>query len=167
MARVKETVWRDLTGQSDRWVRTLLLAVIIGRLSLMAVGVVVLLAFGEGATDGFSGLTESLDLEWVFAGLLFSPIVESLGIRLVVWLLGSRAGWGWPVWATALSCALLAIPLHGLSPVSVAVAPFFALMAMIQHHWMDKGRGWSGFWLIVAIHVVANGAAIGGMILLG
>ena len=167
MAKVKETVWRDLTGQSDRWVRTLLLGVIVGRLSLLVIGVGVLMAFGGGALEGFSGLIEIPDLEWMFFGLLFAPIVESLGIRLAVWVLGSRIGWGWPVWATALICAALAIPLHGLTPLSFAVAPFFALMASVQHNWMNKGRAWAGFWLIVVIHAVANGAAIGAMILLG
>lgn len=166
MAKAKETVWRDITGQSDRWMRTLLLVVIVGRISLLAIAVGVLMAFGGGAMEGFTGLIETPDLEWMFFGLLVSPMVESLAIRLAVWVLGSRVGWGWPVWATALTCATLAVPMHGFTPVSLAVAPFFALMAMVQHHWMNRGRGWAGFWLIVAIHAVANGAAIAGVILL-
>lgn len=51
----RHSFWRDLTGQSDRWVRTLLLSVAIGRLSLMAVGVVILLAvfaLDSGEVDG-------------------------------------------------------------------------------------------------------------------
>lgn len=173
-AAPRHSFWRDLTGQSERWVRTLVLAVVIGRLSLVAVGVVVLLAVSaagggevEGALDQFSGLTETLTAEWVFAALVFAPLIESLGIRLVVWVLGSRTGWAWPVWATSLTCALLAIPFHGLGPLSLAVAPFFALMAAIQHHWMSRGRGWSGFWLITAIHLAANAVAVLVMGLLG
>ena len=47
------------------------------------------------------------------------------------------------------------------------LAPFFALMAAIQHHWMNRGRGWAGFWLITAIHVAANAIALLAMALLG
>lgn len=147
---------------------------VIGRLSFVAVGVAVLLAVTaggggdvDGAMDQYSGLTDVLTAEWVFAALVFAPLIESLGIRLVVWVLGGRAGWGWPVWATSLTCALLAIPFHGLGPISLAVAPFFALMAAIQHHWMSRGRGWSGFWLITAIHLAANTVAVLAMGLLG
>ncbi len=166
--------WRDLTGQSDRWVRTLVLAVVIGRLSLVAFGVVILLAIlvfargdADAAMDQYSGLTDVLTAEWVFAALVFAPLVESLAIRLVVWLLGGGDRRKWPVWATSLACALLAIPLHGLGPLSLAVAPFFALMAAIQHHWMKRGRGWAGFWLITAIHFAANAVALLTMALLG
>jgi len=155
--------WRDLTGQSERWVRTLVLAVVVGRLSLVVLGFAIVLAAGPGATDQYSGLIDVLTGEWVFVALVFAPLTESLAIRLVVWLLGRK----WPVWATALACAALAVPFHGLSPVSLAVAPFFALMAIIQHHWMERGRGWAGFWLITAIHAAANGIALLGMALLG
>jgi hypothetical protein len=166
--------WRDLTGQSERWLRTLVLAVVIGRLSLVAFAGAILLAVSvtaDGDVDGtmnqYSGLIDALTLEWVFVALLFAPLTESLGIRLVVWLAGSPRGWKWPVWATALACAALAIPIHGLGPLSLAVAPFFALMAAIQHHWMVRGRGWAGFWLITAIHAAANGLAVLGVALLG
>ena len=166
--------WRDLTGRSDRWVRTLVLAVVIGRLSLVAVGVGILMVVSlashqdpDGVMDQYSGLTDVLTVEWVFAALVFAPLIESLAIRLVVWMLGSQVGWKWPVWATALACAALAVPLHGLGPLSLAVAPFFALMAAIQHHWMDRGRGWAGFWLITAIHFAANAFALLTMALLG
>ena len=159
----RNTVWRDLTGQSERWGRTLLLAVVVGRLSLVALGAAIVLVVGPGATDQYSGLTDVLTGEWVFVALVFAPLTESLAIRLVVWLLGGK----WPVWATALACAALAVPFHGLGPVSLAVAPFFALMAAIQHHWMNRGRGWAGFWLITAIHVAANALALLAMALLG
>ncbi|MDP1778529.1 MAG: hypothetical protein Q8K90_07965 [Brevundimonas sp.] len=170
--KTRHSFWRDLTGQSERWVLTLVLAVVIGRLSLVAVGVAILLVVAanrdpDGVMDQYSGLTDVLTAEWVFAALVFAPLIESLAIRLVVWLLGSRVGWKWPVWATALTCALLAIPLHGLGPLSLAVAPFFALMAAIQHHWMNRGRGWAGFWLITAIHLAANALALLAMALLG
>lgn len=173
--KARLTLWRDLTGQSQRWGRTLVLAVVIGRLSLIALGIAVLMMVGagggdgaeEGAVDQFSGLTDVLTAEWMFAALVFAPLTESLAIRIVVWGLGGRARWRWPVWATALACAALAIPFHGLGPLSLAVAPFFALMAAIQHHWMKRGRGWAGFWLIVAIHVAANGMALLTMALLG
>lgn len=171
---IRHSFWRDLTGQSDRWVRTLVLAVVIGRLSLVAAGVAILLAISaaadgdiDGAMDQYSGLTDVLNAEWIFAALVFAPLVESLAIRLVVWLLGGGDRRRWPVWATSLACALLAIPLHGLGPLSLAVAPFFALMAAIQHHWMNRGRGWAGFWLITAIHVAANALALLAMAFLG
>lgn len=144
-----------------------MLAVVVGRLSLAALGVAILMAAGEGAIDRYSGATDVLTAEWIFVAVAFAPLTESLAIRLVVWMLGSRAGWAWPVWATALSCALLAIPLHGLGPLSLAVAPFFALMAAIQHHWMSRGRGWAGFWLITAIHLAANAIAVFAMALIG
>lgn len=166
----RHSFWRDLTGQSERWGRTLLLAVVVGRLSLVAAGVVILMTVSlvspqdaDGVMDQYSGLTDVLTAEWVFVALVFAPLSESLAIRLVVWLLGRK----WPVWATSLACALLAIPLHGLGPLSVAVAPFFALMAAIQHHWMNRGRGWAGFWLITAIHFAANAVALLTMALLG
>lgn len=144
-----------------------MLAVVVGRLSLVALGIAILMAAGEGALDQYSGLTDVLTPEWVFVALVFAPLTESLALRLVVWMLGSRVGWGWPVWATAIACGALAVPLHGLGPVSLAVAPFFALMAAIQHHWMSRGRGWQGFWLILAIHLVANALAVLGMALIG
>lgn len=165
--KARHAVWRDLTGQSERWGRTLVLAVIVGRLSLLVLGLAVLLAAGAGSMDQYSGLTDVLTVEWVFAALVFAPLFESLAIRLVVWLLGSRVGWGWPVWATSAACAVLAVPFHGLGPLSLAVAPFFALMAAIQHHWMNRGRGWAGFWLITAIHVAANALALLAMAVLG
>jgi hypothetical protein len=164
---VRPTFWRDLTGQTERWARTLVFAVVVGRLSLVALGIAILLAAGEGALDQFSGLTDVPTSEWVFIALVFAPLTESLAIRFVVWLLGSGSVWKLPVWATAMVCGALAVPLHGLSPVSLAVAPFFALMAAIQHHWMNRGRGWAGFWLIVAIHLVANAVAVCGMALIG
>ena len=165
--------WRDLTGQSDRWLRTLLLAVVIGRLSLVAAGILILAAVNLAApedagrvTGQYSGLTDVLTAEWIFIALVFAPLTESLAIRLIVWLLGRRPRPGWPAWATATASALLAIPLHGLGPLSLAVAPFFALMAAIQHHWMNRGRGWAGFWLITAIHFAANAIALLTMALL-
>lgn len=159
---VLANVWRDLTGQSERWVRTLVLAVVIGRLSLVVLGFLILLAVGAGATDQYSGMIDAVTAEWVLVGLVFAPLVESLAIRLVVWVLGRRR----PVRITAAACALLSVPFHGLGPLSLAVAPFFALMAMIQHHWMERGRGWAGFWLITAIHAAANGIALLGAALL-
>lgn len=163
---VRSAVWRDLTGQSDRWGRTLVWAVVVGRLTMMAIGVPIMLLAGDGADDQFSGMIDGLTDAWIFAGLVFAPLIESLCIRLVVWMLGSRAGLGWPAWATALACGAIAVPLHGLSLVSLAVAPFFGLMAAIQHHWMNRGQGWAGFWLIVGIHVVANGLALLAMTLI-
>lgn len=160
-------LWRDLTGQSVRWGRTLVLTVVIGRVSILLVGLPILLLAGEEAMQGFSGQAEALTGVWVFAALVFAPLSESLVVRLLVWLLGSRACLGWPVWATAIACGALSVPLHGLSLFSLAVAPFFALMAAIQHHWMNRGRGWAGFWLITVIHAVANGLALIVMALMG
>lgn len=164
---VRRTFWSDLTGQSDRWGRTLVLTVVFGRLSALLIGLPILMLAGDGADDQFSGMADALTDDWVFAGLVFAPLIESLGIRLVVWTLGSRAGLNWPVWATALACGAVAVPLHGLSLMSMATAPFFALMAAIQHHWMNRGRGWAGFWLVVAIHLVVNALGMLAMVLIG
>jgi len=167
-ARQKTGFWDDLTGRSDRWIRTLVWAVIVGRLSLIILGVIILLVASIGSTEtaameAYSGLTDVLDAEWVFVALVFAPLTESLSIIFLVWLLGGQGGWRWPVWATALICAIASVPFHGLGPLSLAVAPFFALMAVIQHNWMLRGRIWAGFWLIVAIHFAANALGVLGM----
>lgn len=164
---IRQTFWRDLTGQSDRWGRTLVLAVVVGRLSFMALVLSIVLIAGEGADDNFSGIPDALTEEWIIASLAFAPLIESLAICFVVWLLGNHKGLGWPVRATSLACGVLAVPLHGLSLASFAVFPFFFLMAAIQHHWMNRGKGWEGFWLIVAIHLVANALGLIAMALLG
>lgn len=164
---VRPTFWRDLTGQTERWGRTLVLTVVVGRLSLVVLGVAIMMAAGEEAMDQYSGLTDVLTSEWVFLALVFAPLTESLSIRFIIWFLGSGVVLKWPVWATAMAVGALAVPLHGLSPFSLAVAPFFALMAAIQHHWMNRGRAWGGFWLIAAIHLVANALAVLAMALIG
>lgn len=162
----RQAFWRDLTGQSDHWGRTLVLAVVVGRLSFMALGMFIVLIAGEGADDNFSGIPDALTEEWIIASLAFAPLVESLAICFVVWLLGSQKSLGWPVWATSLACGVLAVPYHGLSLASLSVLPLFAIMAAIQHHWMNRGKGWPGFWLIVAIHLVVNALGLLAMALL-
>lgn len=153
---IRHSFWRDLTGQSERWLRTIVLSVLVGRLSLLAIGSVVVAVAGIEVVEQYSGRIESLKPGVILSALLVAPIIESLAIRLAVWVFGSRFGWKWPVWATALACAALAVPLHGLGPMSLVAAPFFGLMAAIQHHWMVRGRGWAGFWLITAAHAAGN-----------
>lgn len=161
---IAKAAWNDLIGKSDRWVSTVLYAVVIGRLSTIAIGLLVFLAGGEAAKEGFTGLTDRIDRDWILKALISAPVVESFWIAALVFLMGHKASWGWPVWATALVWGILAVPLHGLSALSLSVAPLFALMAAIQHHWMAKGRGWAGLCLIILIHFLANALAIGAMI---
>ena len=40
-------------------------------------------------------------------------------------------------------------------------------MAAIQHHWLMRGDRWVGYWLIVAIHALANGIAMGAAFAIG
>jgi len=153
------TLWNDLTGRSPRWVRTFFLGLVFGKLSMTLVAMAVQ-SLGAEDQERFSGAPGALSLEFIFAALVFAPLLESLAVLGVVWLLARQGRRRWPVWSTALVCAALAIPLHGLSAYSVLVAPFFALMAAIQHNWMDRGQGKVGFWLNVSIHFAANSLGV-------
>ncbi|MFY8143144.1 MAG: hypothetical protein ACOVMT_04585 [Caulobacter sp.] len=158
---IANAAWRDLIGVSDRWVRTVLYALLIGRLSKIAIAILFFLTIGEVSGEGFSGKIERLDLDFLVKALIFAPVFESLAIAGLVFLMGHKAGWGWPVWATALVCGVLAIPFHGLSALSLLVAIPFAIMAAIQHNWMAKGRGWVGLCLIILIHLLGNAVSVG------
>lgn len=150
--------WADLTGASDRWVRTLVLAVVIGRLSMTALGLIVILAAGERSTVGFTGVIESLGAGEVFAAVVGAPVIETLILLLIVWLVGFKLKASRTV--TAVVAALAFIPQHGLALASVMVAPFFALEAVILYNWMRRGKGGGGFWLVLAIHAIANGLSV-------
>lgn len=157
--------WRDLIGASPRWGRTILYAVVTGRLSIMALAIAVYAIVGEGADAGFSGVIRSVDPGMIFAIVVGAPVLESLVVLLLVWLFSRKLKWPLPV--TVALTALLFIPQHGISVAALVVAPFFGLMAAIQHHWLMRGRAWAGFWLIVVIHGLANGIAMGAVIALG
>lgn len=150
--------WADLTGASDRWGRTILYAVAIGRLSMLALGIVVLLAFGEGGVEGFTGFIESVDAATIFAAVFAAPFLESLILALIVWAVGFKLKASRAV--TAVVAGLAFIPQHGLAAASVMVAPFFALEALILMNWMRRGEGGTGFWLVFVIHAVANSLSV-------
>lgn len=158
--------WDDLTGRSPRWMRTFFLGLVLGKLSSVLVGLAIR-SLGFQGEEQFSGAPSALSGELIFSALVFAPLFESLAVLGVFWLLARKSRRRWPVWSTALACAVLSIPLHGLSAYSVLVAPFFALMAAIQHNWMDRGEATVGFWLIVSIHFVANGLSVLATAMLG
>jgi len=157
--------WRDLIGASPRWGRTILYAVVIGRLSIMAVAMVVYGLAGAEADAGFSGVIRSVDPGMIFAIVVVAPILESLIVLLLVWLFSRKLAWPLPV--TVVLTALLFIPQHGFSFAALIIAPFFGLMAAIQHHWLMRGRGWAGYWLIVVVHALANAIAMGAVLAIG
>jgi len=157
--------WRDLTGASTRWGRTILYAVVASRLSIAAAAIVIYGLAGAGADAGFSGMIRSVDFGIVFVFVVVAPVLESLILLLLVWLFSKKLRWPLPV--TVLLTALLFVPQHGLSLASLVIAPFFALMAAVQHHWLMRGRGWAGYWLIVVIHAVSNGIAVGTAVAMG
>jgi hypothetical protein len=150
--------WNDLTGRSPRWTRTLLYAVLASRLSMVLIGVVVVLLAGEGVEENFSGLVTEIDALSTFGIVIFAPVLESLMLLFVVWLLGRKLRW--PVPFAAVAAGLLFVPLHGLSLASLTIGPFFALMAAIQLNWLARGRGHAGFWLVVLIHALSNSVAV-------
>lgn len=157
--------WRDLTGASPRWGRTIIYAVLAGRLSIMALAVAVYALAGGEADAGFSGVVRSVDPGMIFVVVLVAPLLESLIVLLLVWLFSRKLGWS--VGVTAALTALLFIPQHGFSFASLTIAPFFGLMAAIQHHWLMRGDRWAGYWLIVVIHALANGIAMGAAFAIG
>jgi hypothetical protein len=157
--------WLDLTGASPRWLRTILYAAVAGRLSITAGGMIVYGLAGAGADAGFSGVVRSVDPGTILGMLLLAPLLESLIVLLLVWLFSGKLGW--PIGVTVALTALLFMPQHGLSYASLAIGPFFALMAAIQHHWFMRGQGWAGYWLISAVHAVVNGAAVAAAVLIG
>lgn len=157
--------WADFTGASDRWMRTFILALLLGRLSMIALGVAVVAAAGEGAFENFTGVIPALDPGVVFAAVIGAPLLESLIVLLLVWLIGVKLKASRAV--TAVVTGLAFIPQHGLSLLSVAVAPFFALEALILHNWMRRGRTGGGFWLIFAIHAAANVTSVLAVAMMG
>lgn len=153
-----QVFWADLTGASERWGRTLLLAVVIGRLSMTALGLMVLLAAGKQSTEGFTGVLQTLDTATIFGAVIGAPLIESLIVLALVWLIGFKLRASAAV--TAVLVGLAFIPQHGLALVSVMTAPFFALEALILFNWMRRGSGVGGFWLVFFIHAISNGLSV-------
>lgn len=159
------TFWDDLTGRSDRWGRTLVYAVVLGRLSLMGLGALLLAIYGQAAIGDFSGLVRSIEPGMILLIVGVAPPLESLIVLLIVWLVGGllRA----PAAVVAFACGAAFVPLHGLTPLSLMVLPFFALMGLIQLNWMRRRRAWRGFLLVTAVHAVANAVAVAAALGLG
>ncbi|WP_396594084.1 hypothetical protein [Brevundimonas sp. R86498] len=150
--------WADLVGASDRWGRTILFATVLGRLAILPVVALIYILVPGTTGEGYSGELTDLGPAELVAALLVAPLVESLIIVFLVWLVGIRLGA--PVWLTALLTAAVFVPMHGLVLVSLIIAPLFALMAAIQMNWRRKGREWTGFWIITAIHFLGNLSAV-------
>ena len=163
----KTTRWRrfkaDLTGESDRWGRTILYGVVLARLSLATVSLAISLVYvlSTGETDFaviFSGTTISeVNAIQIFSGVFLAPLLESLFLAFLVWLISSKLRWR--PWIMALVCALIFVPLHGLAIGSLIVVPFFWLMALVQYNWMRRGDGLGGYWIVVTMHAISNGVA--------
>lgn len=166
----KTTRWgrfkSDLTGQSDRWGRTILYGPVFARLSfapiLIAVGLVFMLSTGEtdpsNSLSGTSALISEIDAFAIVSGVFLAPVFESLILAFLVWLMSSKLGWRPGI--TALVCALIFVPLHGLALGSLIVAPFFWLMALVQCNWMRRGDGMAGYWIVVTMHALSNGSSL-------
>ena len=144
----------DLTGASDRWIRTLLYQVVIGRLSIFVVYALLLLVTPEMTQEGFSGVVRSLDTVMVIAALVFAPLVESLILLMIVGLVGGK--FGAPRWFTVLFAGAAFLPMHGLVLMSLVIVPFFILMALVQFNWMKRSRTWAGYGIVVLIHALQN-----------
>jgi len=169
----KPTRWRrfrsDLTGESDRWGRTILYAVVLDRLALFAMLLVYVLSIAEtdlssietelsGIFSGTSMLISEVNASTIVLVGFAGPIFESLILAFLVWLMSRKLSWR--PWITALVCALISVPLHGLAIGSLMVAPFFWLMALVQCNWMRRGDGLGGFWIVVTMHAIANGYSL-------
>jgi len=156
----------DLTGESDRWGRTILYGVVFARLAfvpvLLVVGLLFMLSTGEtDPSDSLSGTSElisEVNAGAIISGVIIAPLFESLILVFLVWLMRSKLGWR--AWITALVCALLFVPLHGLAAGSFIIAPFFWLMALVQCNWMRRGDGLGGYWIVVTMHALANASSI-------
>lgn len=148
------TVWNDLTGVSDRWLRTILYQVVAGRLSIFVVYLVLFLSTPQMTNEGFSGIVRSLDSVMVITALIAAPIVESLILLVIVGLVGGK--FGAPRWFTVLLAGALFLPMHGLVLMSLVIVPFFVLMALVQYNWMKRSKTWAGFCIVVVVHAVQN-----------
>jgi len=165
----KTTRWRrfkaDLTGESDRWGRTILYGVVFARLAFVAVTLAIVLVYvlSTGETDfaaifaGTSTTISEVNAAEIISGLLLAPLLESLLLAFLVWLMSSKLRWR--PWIMALVCALIFVPLHGLAIGSLIVVPFFWLMALVQYNWMRRGDGLGGYWIVVAMHALSNGSS--------
>ncbi len=151
--------WADLFGRSDRWGRTILFATVLGRLAMLPVAAAIYGLAPNSSEEGFTGTFGDFGLGDLLTAILIAPLIESLIIVFLVWLFGVRLRA--PVWLTALLVGAAFVPLHGLVLVSLAVFPIFALMAAIQFNWRRKGREWTGFWIITAVHALGNLSAAG------
>lgn len=148
------TFWNDLTGVSGRWPRTIVYQVVVGRLSIFLVYLVLFLATPQMTNEGFSGIVRSLDSVMIATALIAAPLVESLILLVIVGLVGGK--FGAPRWLTVLLASALFLPMHGLVLMSLVIAPFFVLMALVQYNWMKRSKTWIGFWMVVAIHALQN-----------
>ena len=149
----------DLVGAGDRLGRTILFGAIVGRLAILPVAAVIYALAPDTTEEGHTGAFRDLGFVDLFTALAVAPVLESLIVLFLVWLVGGllRA----PIWLTALLVGAAFVPMHGLVLVSPTVFPMFALMAAIQMNWRRKGRTRAGFWIVTAIHALGNFSAAG------
>lgn len=151
-------LWDDLIGASTRWLRTILLATLVGKLAMTIMAMLLFELAGPSIDDGFTGIIGDLSPITLVDALVGAPLIESLGVVALVWILSGRLRLA--AMSTALFIGLLAVPLHGLALASWCVLPLFSLFGVIQHQWRARGEAWSGFWIIAAIHFLANGVSV-------
>ena len=122
-----KTALADLTGASDRWGRTLLYQVVAGRLSILVVYLLLMLATPNTTTEGFSGVVQSLDATTYISALIAAPLVESLILLAIVGLVGGK--FEAPRWLTVLMAGGVFLPMHGLVLMSLVIVPFLNVTA--------------------------------------
>lgn len=158
--------WADATGASPRWGRTIIYGVVVARLSLVPMLILVGLidwaahgdAPGPGSLEGFSGAIGQIDAVLILSALIFAPVLESLLVAFLTWLVGFRLKL--PLWPTATLVGLAFVPLHGLVPASLVIAPFFILMAAVWYNWQQRNDGLGGYGVVMTMHAASNGLAL-------
>lgn len=151
-----------LFGHSDNWLLTAVLAGVVGKAALFAVGFLLdelaWQLFDADSMAGFSGWGYSLNIFTVFRVVILAPILESAIVLFTVWLLSKKMKASSVT--TAVMCGAIFVPLHGISVMSLSVFPVFALHALIQLNWMGRGETLGGYSAIVAAHAITNAIAI-------
>jgi len=147
-----QRLWGALTGKSDQWFLTIVLSAVFGKLLLVAMLMIAFFAAGDDAISG--PLDGKLDSARFLDVLVLAPLVESILLVFLIWLLGFKLRL--PTAITVGLSAVVFVPLHGLTPASISVLPAFLLWGLIQYNWMARGKGEAGFKIVVAAHALAN-----------
>jgi hypothetical protein len=152
-----------LLGRADDVVGTALTAGVfsklLGILIAVPVSLCVTLTTGGDATKDFSGQVRTIDSDWLEAALVVAPLLESLILLAVTWLV--RRVLGLAEIPAALCAGLILVPLHGLAAFSLTVFPTFALQALIAMRWQARGRPIAACVVVAATHLVHNLLSIG------